>query len=125
MEFYMKIAIPVLDGVLSPHFGQCQHFAVIELDPETKTVIKQEMMTPHEPGSYPAWLAGLGCNLIIAGGMGGRAVNLFEQNGINVIMGASCVEPDKIINSYLNNELQSGNNMCGEPGFKGRESCSD
>jgi len=123
----MKIAIPVLDGTLSPHFGQCQQFAVIDVDPEKKSILKKEMLTPppHEPGSYPAWLSQLGCHIIIAGGMGGRAVSLFEQNGIKVIMGASSIDPDDIVKDYLNNELNSGDNLCGEPGFEKRDSCSD
>lgn len=123
----MKIAIPIVNGVLCPHFGQCQQFAVIEVNPETKSIIKSETLTPppHEPGSFPSWLGQLGCNLIISGGMGGRAVSLFEQNGIEVIIGASSIEPEEIVTTYLNGDLSSGENLCGEPGFKGRESCED
>ena len=86
----MKIAIPTVDGVLCPHFGRCQQFAVLDVDPETKSINASEMLTPpaHEPGVLPAWLSRMGCNVIIAGGMGGRAVDMFEQNGIKVVMGA-------------------------------------
>lgn len=123
----MKIAIPVADGLLCSHFGQCQQFAVIEVDDEAKQIVKQEMLTPppHEPGSYPAWLSEIGCKLIIAGGMGGRAVTLFEQNGIEVIMGTNNNEPEKIVNEYLNNNLKNGKNLCGEPGFESNKTCED
>ena len=50
----MKIAIPTADGVLCPHFGHCQHFTIVEIDPESKSIIKSEAMTPppHEPGVW-------------------------------------------------------------------------
>lgn len=123
----MKIAIPVANGLLCSHFGQCQQFAVIEVDDEAKQIIKQEMLTPppHEPGSFPAWLSEMGCNLIIAGGMGGRAVTLFEQNGIEVIIGTQNNDPVEIVNEYLSNNLKSGKNLCGEPGYESRKTCEE
>ncbi len=123
----MKIAIPVADGLLCSHFGQCQQFAVIEVDDEAKQIITQEMLTPppHEPGSFPAWLSEMGCNLIIAGGIGGRAVALFEQNGIEVIMGTQNNEPVEIVNEYLSNNLKNGKNLCGEPGYESRKTCEE
>ena len=123
----MKIAIPVADGLLCTHFGQCQQFAVIDVDDEGKKIVKQETLTPppHEPGSFPAWLSEMGCNLIITGGIGGRAVTLFEQNGIEVIMGTQNNEPIEIVNEYLSNNLRSGKNLCGEPGYESRKTCED
>ncbi len=55
----MKIAIPTVDGVLCPHFGHCQQFAIVNVDPETKSIKSSEMLTPppHEPGVLPAWLS--------------------------------------------------------------------
>ena len=123
----MKIAIPLANDVLCPHFGQCQQFAVIEVNPDTKEIISTEKHTPppHEPGAYPEWLSGLGCNMIIAGGMGGRAISLFEQNGIHVIIGIPNNDPVKIVNEYLNSDLKNGKNLCGEPGFESRKTCED
>ncbi len=86
----MRIAIPVTDGKLSVHFGHCQQFAIIDTDPDTKKVTNTEMVVPpaHEPGILPKWLNGICVDLIIAGGMGQRAQQLFVQNGIEVIVGA-------------------------------------
>jgi len=115
----MKIAIPVADGVLCPHFGHCQQFAVLDVDPETKSVNSIEMLTPppHEPGVLPAWLSQMGCNIIIAGGMGGRAVDMFRQSGVEVVIGAPNGKPEEIVGAYLKNELNSGANPCDDPGF--------
>ncbi|MCK4606686.1 MAG: NifB/NifX family molybdenum-iron cluster-binding protein [candidate division Zixibacteria bacterium] len=118
----MKIAIPTVDGVLCPHFGHCQQFAVLDVDLETKSITKSEMLTPpqHEPGVLPAWLGQMGCNVIIAGGMGGRAIGMFEQSGIQVVIGASNKKPVEIVTAYLNGELTSGANPCDDPAFHGK-----
>ena len=110
----MKIAIPTVNGELCAHFGHCQQFAVLEVDAETKSITASEMLTPpqHEPGVLPAWLNEMGCNMIIAGGMGGRAIQLFQNNNIEVIIGASAAKPEDIVMSHLNGELQSGQNLC-------------
>lgn len=67
---------------------------------------------PHEPGVLPAWLHKLGAGVIIAGGMGGRALSLFEYNGIKVVTGASAGEPEELVSSYLDDTLAAGANVC-------------
>jgi predicted Fe-Mo cluster-binding NifX family protein len=108
----MKIAIPLADGKLTAHFGHCQEFALIDV--EGNEITKKETLVPppHEPGVLPAWLHDLGASVIIAGGMGGRAINLFKQNNINVIVGAPAQEPEELVQSYLNNTLVAGVNVC-------------
>lgn len=110
----MKIAIPTVDGVLCPHFGHCQQFAIIDADPDTKSINGTEMLTPppHEPGVLPKWLGDMGCDLIIAGGMGQRAVGMFMQNGVEVIVGAPPKKPDEIVAAYMDGALQTGDNVC-------------
>ncbi len=117
----MKIAIPTVDGVLCPHFGHCQYFAVLDVDPETKSIGKPEMLAPpaHEPGVLPAWLGQMGCNLIIAGGMGGRAINLFQQSGVQVVIGAPNKKPEEVVTAYLNGDLTTGANPCDDTAFHG------
>lgn len=123
----MKIAIPTVDGSLSTHFGRCQQFVIVEVDPETKNIIRSETMIPppHERGVFPAWLSQMGCNLIIAGGMGRRAADMFQQSGIKVVMGASNRKPEEIVVAYLNGELTTGANPCDEPAFHDKKSFLD
>ena len=123
----MKIAIPTVDGLLCPHFGHCQQFAVLDIDPETKSVTASEMLTPppHEPGVLPDWLSQMGCNVIIAGGMGGRAVDMFQQSGIEVVMGAPNGKPEEIVTAYMKNELTTGSNPCDDPAFHGDKPCGE
>jgi ATP-binding protein involved in chromosome partitioning len=110
----MKIVIPVADGKLSMHFGHCERFVLIDVDPTEKKILKREDLEapPHEPGLLPKWLAERGANLIIAGGMGQRAQDLFCKSGIEVIVGAPSETPENLVNSYLVGTLHSGDNVC-------------
>lgn len=110
----MKIAIPVQAGQVSMHFGHCEEFALYEMDEEDKSILGKTMHKPpgHEPGVLPAWLHELGANVIITGGMGQRAQQLFAQNGINVVLGAPAETPEQIATAYLNGTLQAGENVC-------------
>ena len=67
---------------------------------------------PHEPGVLPRWLQEMGADVIIAGGMGARALDLFVQNGIKVITGAPVWTPEDLVRSYLDNTLKAGDNVC-------------
>lgn len=110
----MKIALPVAEGKLCMHFGHCQFFAMVEVDPEKKAIIKTEMLTPppHAPGVLPPWVAEQGASYVIAGGMGGRAIQLFQQAGVTVITGAPAEEPEKLVTALLNGNLVTGDNVC-------------
>jgi predicted Fe-Mo cluster-binding NifX family protein len=108
----MKFAIPLAAGVLCNHFGHCQEFAVVETDGDE--IVKKDLFTPppHEPGVLPRWLHELGVEIIIAGGMGRRALDLFDQNGIRVVVGAPNATPETLIEQYLTNRLITGENVC-------------
>lgn len=110
----MRIAIPMAGGRLSMHFGHCERFALVDVDPSTKRIDnKEELPAPeHEPGLLPRWLAERGAQLIIAGGMGGRAQDLFRQNGIQVVVGAPAQAPEELVAAWLEGTLASGDNLC-------------
>ena len=108
----MKFAIPLAEGKLTAHFGHCQEFALVEV--EDNQIKNKETLVPppHEPGVLPKWLHELGTSVIIAGGMGARALELFAQNNIKVIVGASALTPEELVQQYLDNSLQTGGNVC-------------
>ncbi len=110
----MKIAIPITNGRLSSHFGHCEQFAVADVDADGKNITNTTMLTPpaHEPGVLPKWLSEMGVDLIIAGGMGQRAQQLFKENNIDVVVGAPSDMPENIITAYLGKSLQTGDNIC-------------
>lgn len=110
----MKIAIPIAEGKLCMHFGHCEQFALLEADKKTKKITEKKFLTPpaHEPGVLPKWLHEQGANIIIAGGMGQRAQNLFAENNITVVVGAPGEEPEKVAAAWLSGTLQAGTNVC-------------
>jgi predicted Fe-Mo cluster-binding NifX family protein len=108
----MKFAIPTAEGKLTAHFGHSQEFVLLHV--EENRITKKEVLTPppHEPGVLPRWLHDLGTDVIIAGGMGHRALELFSQNNIRVITGAPCLTPEDLVEQYLKNSLETGSNVC-------------
>jgi len=110
----MKYAVPVTGGLLSPHFGHCEQFALFDVDEQNKRIIQKTFVTSpaHEPGLLPGWLAKQGVTLIIAGGMGSRAQGLFQQSSIGVVTGVTESNPEKAVLSYLNGTLATGSNVC-------------
>jgi len=110
----MRIAIPLARGKLSLHFGHCEQFAFFDIDDNLKNVTNREDATPpaHEPGALPKWLHENNVNVIIAGGMGQRAQQLFAQNDIKVVVGASSETPEELVSAYLQDTLKTGDNIC-------------
>ena len=110
----MKYAVPMSGGILHPHFGHCEHFAIIDADSDTKNIKSQELVDPpaHEPGVLPKWLSGLHVNLVIAGGMGQRAQQLFAQNQIEVVVGAPAESAEDVVSAYLEGRMECGDNVC-------------
>jgi predicted Fe-Mo cluster-binding NifX family protein/MinD-like ATPase involved in chromosome partitioning or flagellar assembly len=111
---HMRIAIPLANGKLAMHFGHCERFALVDVDPTEKKILKREDIEapPHEPGLLPPWLAERGADMIIAGGMGQRAQGLFAQQGIQVVVGAPADTPERLVSDYLAGTLQVGKNVC-------------
>ena len=109
----MKIAIPLSDGRLCMHFGHCEQFALMETD-EQNNAVNKTLLTPppHEPGVLPRWLQEQGANVIIAGGMGHRARQLFAQSNIRVVVGAPAEGPEELVSGYLDGTLETGDNVC-------------
>jgi len=107
-----KIAIPTENGVLSTHFGHCKHFTLIDVKENSivcETVVEAP---PHEPGLLPKWLSEKGVSEIISGGIGQKAVKLFQANNIVVHAGAPTRPAKELVNDLLQNKLQIGANAC-------------
>jgi predicted Fe-Mo cluster-binding NifX family protein len=107
----MKIAIASENGVVSAHFGHCEGFTIYDME-DGKVKDKTFIPNPgHQPGFLPVFLSEKDVNLIIAGGMGERAQMLFNQNSIDVIVGADG-ECDNVLEKYQRGELKSSAEFC-------------
>jgi predicted Fe-Mo cluster-binding NifX family protein len=110
----MKYAVPVVGGVMSPHFGHCEQFAFFDVDEQKGEITSREYIASpeHQPGLLPTWLAQQGAGVVIAGGMGPRAVDLLNQHGINVVLGAMENDPEQAVLSHIRGALATGDNIC-------------
>jgi predicted Fe-Mo cluster-binding NifX family protein len=108
-----QIAVPVNEnGVLDAHFGHCKFFILMHA--EDGKIVNEERLSPppHEPGVLPKWLAEQGATDIIAGGMGQMAIKIFNQNGVNVFVGAPQLSAKELAEGFLNESLSFNANYC-------------
>ena len=110
----LRIAVPVAGGRLCQHFGHSEQFALVDADPESGELKETAYLNPppHEPGVLPQWLAEQGAQVVLAGGMGSRAVNYFHDYGVRVVTGAQQLPPQDLVRSYLQGALTTGENVC-------------
>jgi len=110
----MLIAIPANDSILSQHFGRCQNYYFFEVDQEKGEILNEKSVIPpaHQPGVLPAWISQMGADLVMTGGMGPRAVDLFRAQGVDVLLGVPSLEVRKIVESYLDGSLRTGSSAC-------------
>ncbi|PAB60419.1 NifB/NifX family molybdenum-iron cluster-binding protein [Anaeromicrobium sediminis] len=114
----MKIAIAKDGNMVSGHFGHCEGFEVFNVD--GKEIKGREFLQNpgHKPGFLPRYLGEKGMDVIIAGGMGATAQELFAENGVNVVVGASGNLED-VIKRYLDGEVKSTGSVCTEHAHEG------
>ncbi len=109
----MKIAIASEGKTVTSHFGHCENFNIYETENNRITKSTSVPNPGHRPGFLPNYLADLGVNVIISGGMGGGAVEIFNEKNIEVIVGASG-SAEKAASDYLKGLLKSTGSVCHE-----------
>lgn len=109
----MKIAVASEGRMVTEHFGHCEGFAIFDVK-GNQINGKEFIPNPgHRPGFLPVFLHDRGVNVIISGGMGGGAVDIFHEKGIEVIVGARG-DAEAVVKDYLRGELKSTGSVCHE-----------
>lgn len=107
----IKIAVASEAERVTEHFGHCESFNIYEAE-NNQIVRNQSIPNPgHAPGFLPRFLSDMGVKVIISGGMGGGAIEIFNEKGIEVITGASGNAKDAA-ETYLKGELKSTGSVC-------------
>jgi len=114
----MKVAISTDGQNVSPHFGRCPSFTILEIK-DGKLINKETISNPgHHPGYLPQYLRKYGVNCIVAGGMGMRARELFGQANIDAILGIEG-KIDEVISKIIDGSLEGGESICRPGSGKG------
>ena len=107
----IKIAVASEGQIVTGHFGHCENFNIFTV--ENKQIIAEESIKNpgHKPGFLPNFLNDLGVNVIISGGMGAGAVEIFAEKGIETITGAQG-RAKAAVEAYLNGTLKFTGSVC-------------
>ena len=108
----MRIAVSVetkdgLDSIVAHHFGRCPFFALIDVEEKDVTaveVIDNPFFSGHQPGQVPGFIKDMGADVMLSGGMGGRAIQFFQQFDIQTATGADGTVY-QALERYLDGEL--------------------
>jgi predicted Fe-Mo cluster-binding NifX family protein len=107
----MKIAVASMGNQISAHFGHCESFRIFTTE-NGAIVTETNVANPgHKPGFLPNFLGDMGVEVIIAGGMGGGAVEIFNERNIEVVVGAEG-DARAAVTAYLKGELKSTGSVC-------------
>ncbi len=112
MSTEMKVAFPTNDRIhVEEHFGHAKEFAIASVKEGKVEGISYIVPPPHAPGVIPAFVNDQGAAAIITGGMGGMAVKMFKDYGIEVILGARG-PIEEALTVYLEGNLESTGSVC-------------
>jgi predicted Fe-Mo cluster-binding NifX family protein len=113
-----KIAIPLKNDRVSGHFGHPECFSFVSVDSSAQKILSEERLTPppHEPGRLPLWLAEHGVHVVLAGGVGHRAVTLLNNCGIEVQTGVPSLTAFEVVHRWLDGDLKTADNTCSHGG---------
>ena len=108
-----KIAVASDNGMVTGHFGYCEGFIIFKVH-NNKIVESETIANPgHRPGFLPNFLNDMGVNVIISGGIGGGAIDIFNEKNIEVIVGAKG-DAKEVVEAYLHGSLKSTGSICHE-----------
>ncbi|MGN1156299.1 MAG: NifB/NifX family molybdenum-iron cluster-binding protein [Agathobacter sp.] len=107
----MKIAVAAMGNNVADHFGHCENFIFYDTEAEKIVNVNSVPNPGHRPGFLPNFLADNGAQVIIAGGMGGGAVDIFNERSVEVIVGAQG-DATKAVEAFLRGELISTGSVC-------------
>lgn len=114
----MKIAVASEKEMVTGHFGHCENFNVFDIEND-QVVGSTSIPNPgHKPGFLPVFLNEKGVNVIISGGMGGAAVQIFNDNNIEVVIGTQGLAHEAV-EKYVLGELKSTGSICHEHAHHG------
>ncbi|HIE31677.1 MAG TPA: dinitrogenase iron-molybdenum cofactor biosynthesis protein [Methanosarcinales archaeon] len=89
----MKVCIPTagkggIDDHVGQHFGRAPTYTIVDTDTSEVEVIQNTGEHMGGTGLPPEFISKTGTHIMLCGGLGPRAIMMFEQFGIDVFVGA-------------------------------------
>jgi predicted Fe-Mo cluster-binding NifX family protein len=107
----MKVCIPMEGTTVSQHFGHTPEFLIVTIE-DGKIISREIFKSPgHEPGLLPKIMSEFGVTDVIAGGLGNKAREMFNERNITVISGVTGTIDDAI-QAFIAGKLVAGKNLC-------------
>ena len=97
-----------LESQMSMHFGRCPYYVLVDVEGETikhVETVANPYFNQHTPGVVPRFIHSQNANVMIAGGMGPRAIEIFQSLGIEVATGVGG-QVENVLNAYLDGKVQ-------------------
>ena len=107
-----KVAMPVMNGRLSEHFGHARLFQIYEIADDVIVATQSKEPPPHQEGVIPRWLADEKVTDLLVGGIGPKAVEILYAKGINVYVNVEVDTADNVALDFINGSLKFGQNYC-------------
>jgi len=111
----MKIAVPVtMDNYVDSHFGHCESYNVYSVSENNVITEVKSVGSPEGCGcksDIAAVLAADGVSVMLAGGIGGGAINVLNSHGIEVIRGCAG-NAAEVVKLYLEGSVHDSGSSC-------------
>lgn len=112
----MKIAIPTRGTEVDDHFGHCEVYTIVTADESGKMIRSENLPSPKGCGcksDIASVLKQLGVTVMLAGNMGGGALNVLSSHGIQVYRGNSG-DVHQLAQAYLSGLVHDSGESCSQ-----------
>ena len=123
----MKICFPTMGGKgmdesLGEHFGRVPTYTIVDTDSGEANVVDNTSEHAGGSGYPPEIIKAAGADVMVVGGLGRKAIMMFEEYGIMVYVGASG-SVRQALDMYRAGRLQpaTDENACAQHAFRGEK----
>jgi predicted Fe-Mo cluster-binding NifX family protein len=111
----MKIAVPITaENQIDGHFGHCESYGVFTISEKNEILDIKNVESPEGCGcksDIASVLAEDGVTVMLAGGIGGGAINVLNNSGIEVIRGCFG-DAAEVVKLYLAGSVEDSGSSC-------------
>lgn len=119
----MKVAVPTRGNEVDGHFGHCEAYTIFTIDTNSK-IEKAEILPSPQGCGCKSNIAGVlhekGVTVMLARNMGGGALNVLNNHGIDVYRGCSG-DVNQLVETFLKGKVEDSGEGCHHHEHQGEE----